>query len=180
MLLITITLNHNVLTVGQPNNKSPDAYSQVNTTEKAVEIQVVDKSLPMSQRIVDSRLTSVDPWDAIAPQRDKMRNNDEPHYWLDMNLQDVGLYLMQMKSCHLKPVLKKDLTKWNSWMYSKKPSMMWSLTWSQKLQKNHRVLNIVNDYMRRRQCLLFLKPMTKTVLWGETVSIRTRLWKWTI
>ena len=56
----TITLNLNVPMVGQPTKDTPDTYSLVDT-EKAVEVHVVDKSLPMSQRIVDSRLTSVDP-----------------------------------------------------------------------------------------------------------------------
>ena len=34
---------------------------------------------------------SINPRDAIAPQRDKMRNYEEPRYWLDMNPPDVGL-----------------------------------------------------------------------------------------
>ena len=34
---------------------------------------------------------SINPRDAIAPQGDKMRDDEEPRYWLDMNPQDVGL-----------------------------------------------------------------------------------------
>ena len=59
--------------------------------EKAVELQVVDKSLPGSQRIIDSRLASIAPQDAVAPQRDEVRNEEEPCYWSDINLQGVGL-----------------------------------------------------------------------------------------
>ena len=114
MDVTTITLNHKVPMVGQPTTESPDAYSLVNTTDKAVDIQVVYKYLPMSQRIVDSRLTSIDPRDANAPLRDKARDDDEPHYWLEMNLQDVGLSLMQVRNYHLKLDSKNDLTKWNS------------------------------------------------------------------
>ena len=63
-----------------------------NTTEKGVDIQVVDKNLPNSQRIIDSRLTGFDPRDANAPLRDEARNDDEPCYWLEMNLQDCRVY----------------------------------------------------------------------------------------
>ena len=81
MDVTTVTLHHDVLTVGQPTAESPDAYSLVNTTEKAVEIKEVDESLPISQRNIDSRLMSINPRDAIAPQGDEMRNDEEPHYW---------------------------------------------------------------------------------------------------
>ena len=91
MGVTTVTLNHNVLMVGQPTENTPDNYSLVDTTEKVVEAQVVDKSLPMSQRIVDSRPTSVNPQDANAPLRDEARNEEVPCYWLDVNLQDTGL-----------------------------------------------------------------------------------------
>ena len=89
--MTTITSNHDVPAVGQPTTESPDMYSLVNTTEKAVEIQVVDFCLPTSQRKVDSRLMSINPRDAIAPQRKELRNDGEPCYWLDMNPHDVGL-----------------------------------------------------------------------------------------
>ena len=69
----------------------PDTYSLVDTTEKLVEEQVVDKSLLVSQRNINSRPASIDPWDENAPLRDEMRNEDEPCYWSDINLQDVGL-----------------------------------------------------------------------------------------
>ena len=63
----------------------------MNATEKAVENQGLDECLPMNQRNIDSRPMSVDPRDAIAPQGDKMRNDEEPCYWSDMNPRGVGL-----------------------------------------------------------------------------------------
>ena len=60
-------------------------------------------------------------------------------------------------------------------MNSKEPSMTWPLTWSWRLQKNLMILDVVNDYMRRRLCLLLLKQMTWTVSQGKTVSIHIRL-----
>ena len=52
-----ITSHHDVPTVGQPTENMSDTYSLVDTTEE----QVVDESLLTSQRIIDSRLESVDP-----------------------------------------------------------------------------------------------------------------------
>ena len=86
-----VTSNHDVTTVGQPTENTPDTYSLVETTEKVVEEQVVDESLPTSQRIIDLRPASVNPWDANVLSRDEVRNEEEPHYWSDVNLQDVGL-----------------------------------------------------------------------------------------
>ena len=45
MGVTTITSNHDVPTVGQPTEDTPDTYSLVDTTKKAVEVQVVDESL---------------------------------------------------------------------------------------------------------------------------------------
>ena len=97
--------------VGQPTRDTPDAYSLVDTTEKAVEMQVVDERLPTSQRIVDSRLTSIDPWDADAPQRDEVRNKGEPCYWSDINLQDVGLGFEADEEISSKVSVKKKFDK---------------------------------------------------------------------
>ena len=81
--LTTVTSNHDVPTVGQPTEETPDAYSLVDTTEKAVEVQVVDENLPVGQTIIDSRLASIDPRDAFTPQRDEPRNKEEPCYLSD-------------------------------------------------------------------------------------------------
>ena len=91
MGVTTVTSNHDVPTVEQSTDDAPDNYSLVNTTEKAVEVRVVDENLPTSQKNIDSRRTSVNPKDATAHLEDRMRNNDESHYWSDINLQDTGL-----------------------------------------------------------------------------------------
>ena len=54
MGVTTVTSNHDVPVAGQPTDVSPEAYSLVNTAEKAVEDQLVDESIPMSQRNIDS------------------------------------------------------------------------------------------------------------------------------
>ena len=87
----TVTSNHDVPTVGKPTNDSPDAYSLVNTAQKAVEHQLVDESIPTSQRNIDFQPTSVDSRDAVAPQRDETRNDEVPCQWSDVDLQDIGL-----------------------------------------------------------------------------------------
>ena len=45
----------------------------------------------MSQKNIDYRLTSVDSKDATAHLGNGMRNDEEPCYWSDINLQDTGL-----------------------------------------------------------------------------------------
>ena len=88
--MTTITLNHDVPTVGQPTEETPDVYSLVDTTEKVVEEQVVDKSLLTSQRIIDSRPASIDPWDANIPLRDGNREWGWTSLLVRYNLQDIG------------------------------------------------------------------------------------------
>ena len=78
--MTNITSNHDVPMVGQTTENMPDNHSLLDTTEKIVEVQVVDESLPTSQRVVDSRLASVDPRDANTPLRDDMRSKEAPHY----------------------------------------------------------------------------------------------------
>ena len=54
-------------------------------------MRVVDENLPTSQKNIDSRLTSVDPKDATTHLGDGTRNDEEPHHWSDIDLQDTGL-----------------------------------------------------------------------------------------
>ena len=81
-----VTSNHDVTTGGQPTENTPDMYSLVDTTEKVVDEQVVDKTLLVSQRNIDSRLTSVNLKDANAPLGNEVENEEEPCFWLQMNL----------------------------------------------------------------------------------------------
>ena len=76
-----VTSHHNVPTVGQPTENTPDMYSLVDTTGKVVDEEVVDKTLLVSQRNIDSRPTSDDLRDAIAPLGDEVENEEEPHHW---------------------------------------------------------------------------------------------------
>ena len=89
--MTAVTSNHDVPMVEQSTDDAPDNYSLVNTTEKAVEVQVVHENLPTSQKNIESRPTSVNPKDATAHLGDGMRNDEEPYYWSDINLQDRGL-----------------------------------------------------------------------------------------
>ena len=54
---------------------------------------MTDKNLPTNQKNIDSRPTSVNPKDATTHLGDGMRNDEEPCYWSDinLNLQDTGL-----------------------------------------------------------------------------------------
>ena len=61
-------------------------YSLVETTEKVVDEQVVDDVLLVSQRNADLRSTSVDLRSVNAPLRDKVENEEEPHFILQMLL----------------------------------------------------------------------------------------------
>ena len=80
MGVTTVTSNHNVPAVEKSTDDAPDTYSLVNTTEKAVEAQVVDENLPMSQKKFVSRPTSVNLKDATAHLGEETRNDEEPHY----------------------------------------------------------------------------------------------------
>ena len=48
--MTTVTSNHDVPMVEQSTNDAPDNYSLVDTTEKAVEAQVVDENLLRNQK----------------------------------------------------------------------------------------------------------------------------------
>ena len=47
---IDVALNHNAPTVGQPTGQTPNMFSIVDTTEKVVELDIVDNTLLVSQR----------------------------------------------------------------------------------------------------------------------------------
>ena len=67
-----IKANHNVTTMGQPTENTPNMYSLVDTTEKVVEEQGVDESLPTSQRILNSRPASIYQQDANTLLRESV------------------------------------------------------------------------------------------------------------
>ena len=122
--MINVTSHRNVPAVGQPTENTPDTYSLVDTTEKVVEEQVVDESLLTSQRIIDSRLGSIDPWDTNTPLRDKLRNKDEACYWSDISLQDIGLGFEADEEIPSGENIKGQFDKRNFWINSTKQLMM--------------------------------------------------------
>ena len=61
MSAIDVALNHDVTTVGQPTGQTPDTFSIVDTTEKVVDLDIVDNTLLPSQRNTDHRPTTDDP-----------------------------------------------------------------------------------------------------------------------
>ena len=67
MGMTNVTLHHDVTTVGQPTENTPDMYSLLDTTEKVVVEQIVNDTLLASKRNIDLRLTSVNLRDANAP-----------------------------------------------------------------------------------------------------------------
>ena len=58
MSAIDVTLNHNVTTVGQPTGQTPDTFCIIDTTEKVIDLDVVDSTLLTSQRNTDNRPTT--------------------------------------------------------------------------------------------------------------------------
>ena len=45
MSAIDVTSNHDVTTVGQPTDQTPNTFSIVDTTEKVIDIDIVDNTL---------------------------------------------------------------------------------------------------------------------------------------
>ena len=58
MSAIDVASNHNVTPVGQPTGKTPNTFSIVDTTEKVLELDIVDNTLLASQRNTDNRPTT--------------------------------------------------------------------------------------------------------------------------
>ena len=47
---VDVALNHNVTPVGQPTGQTPDMFSIIDTTEKVMELDIVDNTLLVSQK----------------------------------------------------------------------------------------------------------------------------------
>ena len=63
---INIALNHDATTVGQPTGQTLDMFSIVDTTERVVELEVVDNVILPRQRNTDKEPTMDDPGEAKA------------------------------------------------------------------------------------------------------------------
>ena len=124
---------------------------------------MVDENLPTSQKNIDSRLTSVNPKDATAHLGDETRNDEEPCYWSDINLQDTGLDFDTDEEISSETSVEKRFDKMEFLNIFQKAVNNMITQIIIRWQKNRQVLNVVNDYVRRRLCLLLLKPTTQTV-----------------
>ena len=63
---IDIASNHDALIVGQPTGQTLDMFSIVDTTERVVELEVVDNVILPRQRNTDKEPTMDDPGEAKA------------------------------------------------------------------------------------------------------------------
>ena len=63
---IDLALNHNAPTVGKPTGQTPDMFSIIDTTEKVMELDIIDNTLLASQRNTDNRPTMDDPGEPKA------------------------------------------------------------------------------------------------------------------
>ena len=77
MSAIDVALNHDVIPVGQPTGQTPNTFSIIDTTEKVMELDIVDNTLLVSQRNTDNRLTMDDQGEAKASPRQTTDNEEE-------------------------------------------------------------------------------------------------------
>ena len=79
---IDVASNHNAPTVGQPTGQTPDTFSIIDTTERVVDLEVVDNVLLPRQRNTDKGLTTDDPGEAKASAQQRMDNEDETPFFM--------------------------------------------------------------------------------------------------
>ena len=66
MSAIDVASNHDAPTVGKLTEQTPDTFSIVDTTERVVELEVVNNVLLPCQRNTDKELTMDDPGEEKA------------------------------------------------------------------------------------------------------------------
>ena len=81
MSAIDVTSHHDVTAVGQPTDQTPDIFSIVDTTEKVIDLDVVDSTLLPSQRNTDNRPTMDDLGKAKASPQQMMDNEEEAPFF---------------------------------------------------------------------------------------------------
>ena len=82
MSAIDIVSNHDAPTMGQPTEKTPDTFSIVDTTERVVDLEVVDNVLLPHQRHTDKELTMDDLGGAKASPWQVMDNEEETPFFM--------------------------------------------------------------------------------------------------
>ena len=73
---IDVASNHDAPTVGKPTEQTPDTFSIVDTTERVVELEVVNKELLPRQRNTDKEPTTDGSGEVKASPR-QMTDNEE-------------------------------------------------------------------------------------------------------
>ena len=73
---VDVASNHNAPTVGKPTEQTPNMFSIVDTTERVVELEVVNNELLPRQRNTDKELTMDSSGEAKASPR-QMTDNEE-------------------------------------------------------------------------------------------------------
>ena len=73
---VDVASNHDAPTVGKPTEQTPDTFSIVNTTERVVELEVVNNELLPRQRNTDKEPTTDGSGEAKASPR-QMTDNEE-------------------------------------------------------------------------------------------------------
>ena len=81
MSAIDVATNHDAPTVGQPTGQTPDTFSIVDTTERVVELEVVDNMLLPHQRNTDKEPTTDDPGEVKASPQQMMDNEEETPFF---------------------------------------------------------------------------------------------------
>ena len=74
---IDIALNHDATTVGKPTEQTPNTFSIIDTTEKVIDLAIVDNTLLPSQRNTDNRPTMDNAGEVKASPRQTMDNEEE-------------------------------------------------------------------------------------------------------
>ena len=69
--------NHDVTAVGFPTDQTPNTFSIVDTTENAIDPNIVDSSLLQIQRNTDNRLATDNSGEAKASPHQTMDNEEE-------------------------------------------------------------------------------------------------------
>ena len=81
MSAIDVASNHDAPTVRQPTEQTPDTFSIVDTTERVVELEVVNNVLLPHQRNTDKELTTDDPGEAKASPWQTTDNEEETPFF---------------------------------------------------------------------------------------------------
>ena len=78
---IDVALNYDAPTVGKPTGQTPDTLSIVDTTERVVELEVVDNVLLPCQKNTDKELTMDNPGGAKASPWQMTDNEEETPFF---------------------------------------------------------------------------------------------------